>query len=723
MRDLMKTMTAKILVGSILCLFVLSLSCSRDVTEPENCGSLAIDAVWQDGPKHIDNSSKNSGKLSKPYDAPPGVTSMVVRVSGSDFSTIERSFDASQNTGRIDDIPAGSGRTVSVSARDNSNQEQYSYTESNVSIDPGEVRRINVTLSQVLPSAPSNLGAQWDGGNNAILVTWSDNSYNEDRFLVERSTVGGSNYSVIDTAYANNTSCRDYDFNYSEEYYYRVCAENSGGTSSYSNEYHFDASVLGQAPNAPSNLETYWHSSTEIAVAWTDNSNNEDQFAIERRTASGTWQFLANTGPDTSYYRDASFTSNEEYYYRVAAVNTYGTSSFTGESYFNTQNPPPARPVMLASWYDGTRTELYWNQNPGVDYSAVYRRGAGSSIVDSLGNVYGDSTFQDNSSLSNGWYIYFVRAHNSYGFSDPSFVDSVFVDNNGPLYFRGLIENSNQLGRMDIDDNYLYVAEGPNLKIYNLNYPLAPRYLSTYNAGSTVNDLSIENNYAFLATNSNGMVAVNISDKLSPANAGAYFPSMEFSAVCVKSNVAYVGKGGDGLHTVDVSTPSSMTQYMVYNGVTEIYDIFLQTTVDSSYVYLAAGSNGLHVANVTEPNNVYNVASYNIMSGFTHALDFDGTYAYLANGTAGMQVINCGAWAMTDMGSVSTNDATGIFYHNSNIFLADKTGGFKIFDVSSYPSLTETFPMSGDCIDVIRRTTYNELYVTVPGVGIYIFEY
>jgi len=87
-----------------------------------------------------------------------------------------------------------------------------------------------------IPIAPSNAVATALSATSARL-TWTDNSYNEDGFRVERKTGAGGTWAVVFTAGANSgAGWVDSSLTESATYYYRVRAYNSAGDSGYSNE-------------------------------------------------------------------------------------------------------------------------------------------------------------------------------------------------------------------------------------------------------------------------------------------------------------------------------------------------------------------------------------------------------------------------------------------------------------------------------------------------------
>jgi len=91
------------------------------------------------------------------------------------------------------------------------------------------------TPALTIPLTPSNLQAQAISATGVSLI-WTDNSYNEDGFKIERKTGAGGNWIQIGTVSANISNYLDNSVTELTSYYYRVKAYNSAGDSDYSNE-------------------------------------------------------------------------------------------------------------------------------------------------------------------------------------------------------------------------------------------------------------------------------------------------------------------------------------------------------------------------------------------------------------------------------------------------------------------------------------------------------
>ncbi|EDY81493.1 hypothetical protein VDG1235_1111 [Verrucomicrobiia bacterium DG1235] len=67
----------------------------------------------------------------------------------------------------------------------------------------------------------------------------------------------------------------------------------------------------------------------EVALNWSDNSDNEDGFEIERSIEGGDFESLAQVAADAEDYIDTSVTEGVNYTYRVRAFNSFGFSGYT----------------------------------------------------------------------------------------------------------------------------------------------------------------------------------------------------------------------------------------------------------------------------------------------------------------------------------------------------------------------------------------------------------
>jgi Tol biopolymer transport system component len=84
-------------------------------------------------------------------------------------------------------------------------------------------------------------------------------------------------------------------------------------------------------PAAPTNLRIDYIATNRVQIAWSDGSNNEDGFVIERCSNRGCANFIqvGQAAANTSVYLDANLFANTQYYYRVKAFNLGGSSAYS----------------------------------------------------------------------------------------------------------------------------------------------------------------------------------------------------------------------------------------------------------------------------------------------------------------------------------------------------------------------------------------------------------
>ncbi len=90
--------------------------------------------------------------------------------------------------------------------------------------------------------------------------------------------------------------------------------------------------VATNPPAAPTNFGVQAVSTTGITLAWTDTSNNELGFQVERRSGAGAWALLATTESNTTGYSDAGLSEAITFSYRVQTFNTAGNSTYSNEA-------------------------------------------------------------------------------------------------------------------------------------------------------------------------------------------------------------------------------------------------------------------------------------------------------------------------------------------------------------------------------------------------------
>ena len=119
---------------------------------------------------------------------------------------------------------------------------------------------------------------------------------------------------------------------------------------------------LSEAPAPPSSLTITSLLSNKVSLSWTDNSNNETGFKIQRKTgATGTYATIATTAANATAYNDITVTDGTVYYYEVSATNAAGDSAFSNEVSGTT--PLAAPTSATATAVSSSQINLTWTNN------------------------------------------------------------------------------------------------------------------------------------------------------------------------------------------------------------------------------------------------------------------------------------------------------------------------------------------------------------------------
>jgi hypothetical protein len=86
-------------------------------------------------------------------------------------------------------------------------------------------------------------------------------------------------------------------------------------------------------PLAPSNFNARYNRSTgKVRLTWTDMSDNEESFVIERSLNGVNFGVIQTVAPDTQRFFDSTVQLGNRYYYRVRAFNAAGSNASSVDS-------------------------------------------------------------------------------------------------------------------------------------------------------------------------------------------------------------------------------------------------------------------------------------------------------------------------------------------------------------------------------------------------------
>ena len=299
----------------------------------------------------------------------------------------------------------------------------YGYNKSGVDGDPNKSIYTYINTDRNIPcplgspAPPFNLVVT-AVSSAQINLSWTDNSYNESGFKIERSVNTNTNYTLLGTVgsvdspiitavYSDITST---GFAPNTAYYYRVRAYNTFGESPYSNEVTpITSTAQAMAYNR---IDLSW---TSVIAA--------QSYLIERGTiAGGPYTTIATIGATVDSYSDLMCSPLTTYYYRIYAYYAGGNTLSSVEANATTPLSPPDAPLTpTAQAISPFCIVITWTNVISETGYYIERKLGASGTYEQIANRGTDViTYSDTTVVPIGTYYYQVRAYNAGGTSDPS---------------------------------------------------------------------------------------------------------------------------------------------------------------------------------------------------------------------------------------------------------------------------------------------------------------
>ena len=281
---------------------------------------------------------------------------------------------------------------------------------------------------RVTADGPSVINLDWDApssdGGSAITgyrIEWSANGRAPWSFLVTTS----------------QTNYRQTGLSAGTTRHYRVRAENTANRSGPWTEPESATTSTGTPPGVPRDLRATAVGSSAIELSWSAPRSPGSSAIIGYRiesssTRTGGWSDLvANTDDTRTTYRHTGLDPNTTRYYRVSAINSFGTGTPSADVSATTQRGVPDAPGRLTAQARGVSViELRWTRpsssgtSPVTGYQIQWSStgtGRWRDLEDDTGNTR--TTYEHTGLAPNTTRHYRVRAISRAGpgaWSDPA---------------------------------------------------------------------------------------------------------------------------------------------------------------------------------------------------------------------------------------------------------------------------------------------------------------
>lgn len=229
-----------------------------------------------------------------------------------------------------------------------------------------------------------------------------------------------------------------------------------------------------------------------------------------------------------------------------------------------------------------------------------------------------------------------------------------------------------------VQGDHAFVTTNDGTVILDISNPEDPRKIGIVATSDGAFGVTVKDDLAYIASDSNGFIIANISDPENPLITDQYNDGGSAHSVCTNGSYAYVTEYPQGMEIFDISTPDDIIK------VTEYDDggVFRSVAIKNNFIYLPDSGRGLKVLNVTDPSSPKLVST-----------------------------------------SLLTHGAIDVYIHNDLLFLGCHRHGVYIFDISTPHSpiqLGKYYRLGGEAYGVTGNTTH--LYVADLQKGVYLLN-
>ncbi len=309
----------------------------------------------------------------------------------------------------------------------------YDFNET--SLKSNNVLDVHVVTTVNPPYAPFNLKLI-NLTLNSVNLSWEDSSLLVSNYEIWRKINFDGTYQEYLNVEGNVFNINDENLDPAIMYSYKVKGFNQFGGSEFSDEVNtFGVGSSGDL-YPPTNLIATARGTILVRLAWTDNSENENLFAIERRQENEEFLKIGVVDRNVTSFADSAngLVAGGKYYYRIKAYSN-SDSAWSNESFTQTYWYDIIRPTNLQGIYLGDgKIVLTWNDNDNTNtIFEIERKLDGEEQFTKIATIPGDqNTYLDENLLTQRSYIYRVRSGDGVYYSDYSNKVTVVTGSNHP---------------------------------------------------------------------------------------------------------------------------------------------------------------------------------------------------------------------------------------------------------------------------------------------------
>ena len=278
-----------------------------------------------------------------------------------------------------------------------------------------------------------------------------------------------------------------------------------------------------------------------------------------------------------------------------------------------------------------------------------------------------------------------------------------------------------------IENNYAYVTNQiEGLKIVNISDSSNPFIIGSYDTASTAQSVFVDGDYAFIAdyegdADNDNILILDISDPSNPSQLGycSIFDDAGDAArdIVVSNGLAFVANNEGGFSIVNVTDPYNPSEI----SSKDTAGTALNLAIEGDYIYLADGTNGLVIIDINNPLIPTIATTYSTGISFATNIVIESNYAYVVDFDNGIIAVNVtDPTTPTFAGSWSKSGATDAYVCENYLYVTDRNDGFSVLDIANPTDLIfiHTLTLPGIAQEIVIDGFYAYLACQSGGLQI-----
>lgn len=286
-----------------------------------------------------------------------------------------------------------------------------------------------------------------------------------------------------------------------------------------------------------------------------------------------------------------------------------------------------------------------------------------------------------------------------------------------------------------IAGDYLYVARGADLNVFDISDPSNPSQVGNFHDSCSFESIDVLESEGYLtqvqlwcSPNPDNFSLFDLSDPTNPVRIGESLHIGGIGAsikVIGDGDFAYILHAYTGLVIVDVRNPNDLKIVGTYRPQDTLY-YFFDMELEGDYAYITdLEGHKLWVVNVSDKTSPVGVGEPLAVPASLGGIDIEGNNIFLANGVNGLTVVD-----KTDIGNLKIIKTHPMSFYVRNVdvssnfaFVANNEAGVKVLDISNLDDIKNVADYTTPDRVWKVKVDENLVFANDPVTGLYILRF